>query len=88
MFDVRWLAAEGLIHIGVDAIVPLLHALIERPESVWLREGAHHVLHDLASSDLRAVLMPVLKALEDVDATVVVPLAAETCLEEMPRLKS
>jgi HEAT repeat protein len=51
-FSVRWIAAEGLIHIGYDAFVPLLTALEERSESVWLREGAHHVLHDLISRKL------------------------------------
>ncbi|MBW1801284.1 MAG: HEAT repeat domain-containing protein [Deltaproteobacteria bacterium] len=48
-FSVRWIAAEGLIHIGDDAVAPLVTALKDRPESVWLREGAHHVLHDLIS---------------------------------------
>jgi HEAT repeat protein len=65
--DVRWLAAQGLIAIGRDALVPLLETLIERPSSVWLREGAHHVLHDLAKADLKDLLTPVVAALDGVD---------------------
>jgi HEAT repeat protein len=66
-FGVRWLAAEGLIAIGRDALVPLLKALIKRSDSVWLREGAHHVLHDLSKKGLKGLLTPVLAALEGVD---------------------
>jgi HEAT repeat protein len=80
MFDVRWLAAQGLINIGPEAIVPLLKALVERADSVWMREGAHHVLHDLARGEFRKVLQPVLTALEDVDAPVEVPFVAKAAL--------
>ena len=83
MFDVRWLAAQGLINIGSEAIMPVLKALIERADSVWMREGAHHVLHDLAQGELREVLQPVLAALEDVDASVEVPFVAKTALSTL-----
>jgi HEAT repeat protein len=63
-FGVRWLAAGGLINIDRDALEPLLKALIKRPESIWLREGAHHVLHDLSKRGLKDLLTPVLAALE------------------------
>jgi len=66
MFDVRWLAAQGLIPIGPEAIIPVLNALIERADSIWMREGAHHVLHDLAEGRLKEVLWPVVAVLEDV----------------------
>ena len=51
-FSIRWIASEGLIHIGYDALMPLLEALKKRSDSIWLREGAHHVLHDLISRKL------------------------------------
>jgi HEAT repeat protein len=86
MFDVRWLAAEGLIVIGSEALGPLLRTLIEDSDSVWLREGAHHVLHDLAHGSLRTALLPVVEALENVDAVVVTPLAAETALDVLARV--
>jgi HEAT repeat protein len=80
MFDVRWLAAQGLVNIGHEAVIPVLSALIERADSTWTREGAHHVLHDLAQGELKAVLRPVLAALEDVDSSVEVPLVAQAAL--------
>ena len=46
-FDVRWLAAEGLIEIGKESIKPLLKSLIHDPDSNFLLEGAHHVLKGL-----------------------------------------
>jgi len=46
-FEVRWMAAEGLIRIGRKAVIPLLEALVEHSDSYWLREGIHHVLHDM-----------------------------------------
>jgi HEAT repeat protein len=46
-FDVRWLAAEGLIEIGKKSIKPLLKALIKEQDSKYLLEGAHHVLKGL-----------------------------------------
>jgi HEAT repeat protein len=85
MFDVRWLAAEALIRIGRKAIVPLLHALVKRPDSYWLREGAHHVLHDIEKGHLNQVLQPVLVALEDVVPSVEVPYAAEKALEALAK---
>lgn len=80
-FDVRWLAAEGLINIGQKAVVPLLEALIGNSKSTWLRQGAHHVLHDMNRGDLDGVLRPVMSALEDVEPYVEVPVAARKALD-------
>jgi HEAT repeat protein len=80
MFDVRWLAAEGLIHIGNKAIKPLLEAVIKQPDSLWIREGTHHVLHDLPESNLKELLKPVLRALEDIEPSLEVAIAAEAVL--------
>lgn len=52
-FDVRWLAAEGLMAIGVAGLEPLLAALMKRPESLWLRESAHHILGHLVGEDTK-----------------------------------
>jgi len=46
-FGVRWVAAEGLVAIGEKAIKPLLRTLGCNVELMKIREGAHHVLHDL-----------------------------------------
>jgi HEAT repeat protein len=84
-FDVRWLAAEGLIHTGREALVPLLQELMEHPDSLWLREGVHHVLHDIEETGLGEILKPVLAALEDIEPSVEVPFAAKKALEALAR---
>ncbi len=83
MFDVRWLAAEGLIAIGHKALVPLLQALTQDSDSVWLREGAHHVLHDMDRGHLDEMLRPVLAALENIEPSLEVPLVAEVALNAL-----
>ncbi len=82
-FDVRWLAAEGLIAIGKPAVVPLLRALIDNPRSTWLREGAHHILHDMYRADWDVILKPVMAALEDFEPSSVIPLVSEKALDEI-----
>jgi HEAT repeat protein len=82
LFGVRWLAAEGLIALGRDALKPLLQALIERSDSDWLRQGAHHVLHELAGTGLEDV-RPVLAALEDIEPSIEVPPVARATLDEL-----
>jgi HEAT repeat protein len=53
-FDVRWASAEGLINVGFAALKPILNALKEKPDSVNLRQGAHHILSHLAGMDKKA----------------------------------
>ena len=79
----RWVAAEALIALKHDALVPLLEALIDQSDSVWVREGAHHVLHDLAEGELREILGPVLAALEGPAPDTVAPVFAAEALEEL-----
>lgn len=45
--DVRWIAAEGLIKIGPSAVKPILRALMEKSDSVFLLSGSHHIIHAL-----------------------------------------
>jgi HEAT repeat protein len=82
-FDVRWLAAEGLIARGREGLAPLMKALIEESDSVVLREGAHHVLFDLSHGNLRKMVLPVLQALDDVETSVEVPLKARALLDAL-----
>jgi HEAT repeat protein len=78
---VRWLAAEGLIALGREAVVPLLRALEERSDSLWLRQGAHHVLRSLLTKAWGEPLRPVMAALEDIEPGLEVPLAALAALD-------
>lgn len=82
-FDIRWLAAEGLVGLGMDGLKPLLQALIDRGDSPLLLEGAHHVIHDMAKGGLRKYLGPVLASLEGVGTAVKAPVAASHALEMM-----
>jgi HEAT repeat protein len=77
---IRWVAAEGLIAMERGALPPVLRALIDRPHSLWLREGAHHVLHELVGGPLGERLAPVLEALEHGNPEEVVPVAAASAL--------
>ena len=80
---VRWVASEALIAIGVPALDPLLHALMKHSEDAWLCEGAHHVLTALPASPARAVIRPVVSALEGQAKQVAVLPAASQALEEL-----
>jgi hypothetical protein len=50
-------------------------------EFIRLREGIHHVLHDMNKGNLGRVLRPVLVALEDTGQSLQVPLAARAALD-------
>lgn len=45
--DIRWMAAKGLINIGEVAVEPLLRLILKNADSVFVLEGAHHVLNEL-----------------------------------------
>ncbi len=51
-FEIQWLAAEALIELGRDAVRALLEGLLTHYESVYLRQGAHHVFYELERKDL------------------------------------
>ncbi len=88
-FDVRWLAARALVALGRDGLPALLQALIERPDSTWLREGAHHVLHDEGYETWQTQLGPVMKALEGYAPADTLPGAAERVLRAFaPRFRA
>jgi len=82
-FEVRWVAAEALIRMGAKGLKALFHALIERPESTFLREEAHHVFHKLAQRELKVFLTPILIALESHEPAVDIPPVALHAMETM-----
>ena len=84
-FDVRWLAAEGLTRIGRKTVVPLLETLVEHSDSNVVREGIHHVLHDMNRGGLSKVLQPVLAALEGSEPSLEVPLAIRGSLDALKK---
>ena len=61
--DVRWIAAEGLIKLGMKSVKPLLNVLIEKSDSVFVLEGAHHIFFDLRQKGILPTEFPVAKLL-------------------------
>ena len=68
--------------IGNDGVVPVLKALIHRPDSVKMRMGAHHVLHDLSTDESQELLQPLLTALDNLESPEV-PLLAMQVLNKL-----
>ncbi len=54
VFEVRWVAAEGLIALGRLSAPAVLRALMERSDSIWLCEGSRHVLSHFAGLDVHS----------------------------------
>jgi len=81
--DVRWLSAEALVALGRDGLPPVLEALIKEPDSIYLREGAYHVLRELNHGDLTPITQPVLNALQHYEPELVVPISAEQALAKL-----
>jgi hypothetical protein len=83
-FDVRWLAAEALINIGKYSLKPLLTALADHGDkSVLLRQGAHHVFHDIDRSGMEDILHPVMVAVEDTAPSIAVLQVAKKALDSL-----
>lgn len=78
--DIAWLAAEGLISIGVPSLGPLMQRLLANPDSHRLRDGAHHVLHDLRNAKIHATVKPLIKSFLSKCSSEEVELAANQVL--------
>ena len=82
--DARWAAMKALVALDQDGLEALLVALMMDFTSVYLREGARHVLNELKDkSYLEAPFLKVLQALKGIEAAVTVPWAAEKAWEEL-----
>ncbi len=82
--EVRWLAAEGLIALGQDALTGLLRALEAHFNSVYLLEGTHHVLHALEKQNvLNRKTLAVLDSLRYLEPKISVGVAASQALESL-----
>jgi hypothetical protein len=65
LFDIRWLAAEGLIKFGRQSICPLLKSVRDGRSSLFFNRGAHHILLCLVDEEERIKLMPLLQSLDN-----------------------
>ncbi len=64
-FEIRWIAAEGLIKIGRQVILPLLRAIRDGKSSFIFNKGAHHVLRSLLNENEIDKLKSLLVSLDD-----------------------
>lgn len=80
--DVRWLAAETLIVLGITGARAILRRLATGPDDIWVRKGALHVLRKLAHSQGVEHLSPVINALAG-NVPSEVPVFAEASLESL-----
>ena len=63
----------------------MLKKLVKHSDSYWLREGIHHVMHDMNKGKFKEVLKPVLVALESYEPSLTVPLAARVALNTLTK---
>ena len=80
---VRWLAGNALIKLGHDALAPLLRGLEASSDSIWFRDGAHHVLRSLIRDGEADEAIPVIEALENLEPRIEAPIAAYHVLQGM-----
>jgi HEAT repeat protein len=86
VFEVQWLAAEALIALGKHALIPLLEAITTNYGSVFLRQGAHHVLHALERRGLLdADTQLVIDELRYLDPLEPYPIGAQRALDSLRR---
>jgi HEAT repeat protein len=64
-FDIRWIAAEGLIKIGRKSIIPLLKSIRDGKSSYFADKRAHQVLLSLLSESEKIELKNLLLSLDD-----------------------
>jgi hypothetical protein len=62
-FEIRWIAAEGLIKIGRRSILPLVKSVRDGKSSHFHNEGTHHVLLGLLNKTEKKKLTPLLLSL-------------------------
>ncbi|MDQ7030051.1 MAG: HEAT repeat domain-containing protein [Ardenticatenia bacterium] len=86
-YSVRWLAAEGLVAIGPEAVAPLLRAMSARVVRAWFRQGAFHVLNKVEGvGNAEAQWLRRIAARVKRDPAEELPLLARRALDEWQRL--
>ena len=81
--DVRWIAAEGLVHLGKEILPTLMHGIIEHYKSNDFRSGVHHVLKSLKHKGLFEDTDDLIHQLEKHIYIGKIPVYAEKVLEKI-----
>jgi len=64
-YDIRWIAAEGLIRIGRKSIVPLLKAVMGGKTTLFSNKRVHQVLSVLFYEEEKRQYISLMQSLED-----------------------
>jgi HEAT repeat protein len=81
--DVRWVATAGLMGAGEEALDLLLHELIVKSGSVWVREAGIRIIDSILNERNRDFLRPVVSALKGRAPIFGVPIAAYEALTNL-----
>jgi hypothetical protein len=65
VFEIRWIAAEGLIKTGRRSILPLLKSVRDGRSSILFNNGVHHVLIRLLNENEKGKITSLLQSLEN-----------------------
>lgn len=84
-WDLRWIAAIGLVKIGPQCLSGVLRELIDAPDSTDLRHSVHHILNELVRirPDLKDELTPVMEALGESYPAEVMVVRVQQALDRM-----
>ena len=83
-WDLRWIAAIGLVKIGPQCLDAVLQELVDAPDSTDLRHSVHHILNEVVRTrpNFKERLTPVMEALgESYPAEVTVMRAQQALLQ-------
>jgi HEAT repeat protein len=80
---VRWLGAEGLISLGKSGVITVLEGLISNPDSLYIRQAAHHVLKEYSKFNPSPELDGLLDTLKRADYEFYSPIAALKYLRKL-----
>jgi hypothetical protein len=81
--DVRWVIGEGLIALRREGLLATLSMLMTHCHSIWVRDGAHHVVSECPVDQWRTILQPVIDAMDGPEPAVTTPPAALTALRAL-----
>jgi HEAT repeat protein len=65
VFDIRWIAAEGLVRIGRKSIKPILISVCGNKSTLFFDESAHHVLGSLLYDNEKLSLSSLMLSLDN-----------------------
>ena len=72
-----------MIEIGKESVKPILEELFEKPDAIFLRQGAHHVLHDFETTGIFEDKYGLISVLNEVATTNAVIVKVKQTLKDL-----